>query len=45
MSCFMLLIFSFINEIISSFFESSASFTVSNFTVDFDSGNSLFCFK
>jgi len=37
-----LLTFSFITEIMSSFFESSASFTVSNFTVDFDSGRRFF---
>lgn len=45
MSCFMLFSFSLIADTMSSFFESSASFTVSNFIVDLDSGSRLFCLR
>lgn len=45
MSCFIVFIFSFTTSVISSFFESSASFFVSNFIVDLDSGRRLFVFR
>lgn len=45
MSCFIVLVFSFISKTISSFFSSSASFTVSNFILDFEIGSGWYCFR